>query len=170
MKLAFMFEAAEDVRVVRYDADEDAGGKVFAVCEDLTSDEIYVSRDSELLLVAFHLGVPIGCVWGKVSVYDDDEDYGHVFSVDVVVRHGQRGVLAGLKLGRAVIRMYFDLKEQYGGDLFMGCEVVNPKLAELLQRRFGFQHLDARGNWGEGEWSVSSPFLVFDGSQLSSRG
>jgi len=39
-----------------------------------------------------------------------------------------------------------------------------------LQRRFNFQHVDGAGNWGEGEWSMNSPFLVFDGSPVSSRG
>jgi len=169
MRLSFICESVSDVRVVYYSSDDDEDGLVYKACGDFTSDEIYVSRDSELLFVAFLGDKPVGCVWGKVSS-SDDESYGHVFSVDIVVAPMYRSFLIGPKLIKAAIGEYFSLKDAYDGDLFMGCEVVNGKLAEFLQRRFNFQHVDGAGNWGEGEWSMNSPFLVFDGSPVSSRG
>lgn len=172
MRLSFICESVGDVRVVHYGSidDEDVyGGLVYKTCSDFTSDEIYVSRDSDLLFVAFYGAKPVGCVWGKVSG-SDDESYNNVFSVDVVVAPRYRSLLIGPKLIRAAIDEYYSLKSDFDGDLFMGCEVVNHKLAEFLQRRYNFQHVDRAGNWGVGEWSVSSPFLVYDGSPVSSRG
>lgn len=171
MKLACIRESAADVKIRYYDAEEDQevyDGQIYKKCEDITSDEIYVSRDSELLYVAYYGNEPVGCLWGKVT-RSDDEDYEYVFSTDIVVAHQYRNLLIGPKLVKTAINEYESLRDQYDDSIFMGCEVVNHKLAEYLQRRHGFQHMDRHGNWGEGEWSINSPYLVYDGSPISSR-
>lgn len=171
MKLATLLETPDTIKITHYDADEDQtenDGQTYQACENLTKAEIYISRDSQLLYIATHNNTPIGCIWGKVTS-SDDEDYKNVFSVDIVVKNTHRHLMVGPKLIKAAINEYNDLKDQYDGDLFMGCEVVNQKLADYLQRRHNFQHMDRHGNWGQGEWSTHSPHLVYDGTPLTSR-
>jgi GNAT superfamily N-acetyltransferase len=180
MRLTIICESV-DAQILRYSNINDAGNHIIRACRDITSEDIYVSQDSTLLFVALLKNEPVGCVWGKIAEVADSAyakssgdvfyaGYSNALYLDVVVAHRYRGGLIGPALMRATVREYFKLKREYDGDLFLACEVVNPKLAGLLQRRYNFQPIDQKGNWGEGEWTIDTPFLVYDGSPISSRG
>lgn len=161
MKLTTITETEQEVQIYRYDPTTDRDKKVYKKCRDITSDEIWVSEESSLLFVSTYKTKPVGCLWGKVEK-SNIENYEYAFMVDVVVQDAFRNLNIGPKLIQAAKKEYDDLKKSYNNDIFIGAEITNPKLANILQKRYNFVPIDNRGNWGEGEWSLYTPFLVYD--------
>lgn len=145
----FLFESAGDVSIRYYDGERDA----LRICQQIASEEIYVSRDKDLLAYAVLDGRIIGCVFYSVSkipdewYYSDDEFevYGYkpdtmAFSFDVVVNSEHRGVNAGPLLIQAAMKEFKDMESEMPVVLLL--EVVNPKLAKYMMRKYGLRSIN----------------------------
>lgn len=162
MKLSTITETEQEIQIYRYNPTADSGNKIYEKCRDITSDEIWVSEKANLLFVSIYKTKPVGCLWGLIEK-SNIEKYEYAFMVDVVVQDSYRHLNIGPKLIQAAKKEYDSLQKSYGNDIFIGAEITNPKLANILQKRYNFVPIDNRGNWGEGEWSLYTPFLVYDG-------
>jgi hypothetical protein len=105
------------------------------------SSGIYISRNKDLMCVAKNGDEVIGAVWRSVSSdFDEDEqiDQG-IYDFDIVISKGYRNdVRIFLGLMKEIFDDYNDVKEQFDSMKFE-VTVVNPKLAEVLGKKYGFK-------------------------------
>lgn len=94
---------------------------------------IRIDRNKELIFIAIEDADVIGAVWYSVT----DEDLGQIFDFDVAVHPQYRSGRIGLELIEAAISEYHDLKSAYDM-LYIRVNVINPKLARVLERKYGF--------------------------------
>jgi len=86
-------------------------------------------RLSEILIDTVDSKV-IGAIW-----VSDDSDK---FSFDIAIDSGYQNMGLSSKLIKSAISEYEMQKEAYGDDFKMEVDVINPKLAQILQSKYGF--------------------------------
>ena len=174
MKLRAIIESIQDVTITAIDEEED--WELAEQAEQVARRcQIRISRDKRLLLIALAGDTVVGAVWAtfdqdqsyREPVWDGDEPRDepdvYCFDFDVVVDPQARATGAGMvssnigpKLIDAALVEYHQIAAMYGYEnTFIRVQVVNPKLARFLERRYGFE--------SSGGWSPSNPFMEFHG-------
>lgn len=156
MLLSTIYESIADVKIHYYDGE----GDVLKKCYQIASEEIYITRDKELLAYATLDGKIIGCVFDSLSRipdswYDDENNYDPntmAYSFDVVVSHKNRDVGAGPKLIQAAMQNFKNL--DIGSHVILLLEVVNPKLAKYMMRKYGLRSI----NYKTGEFNTNDKY------------
>lgn len=117
---------------------------------------IRLNRDKEITQIAEADGLVVGAL---ATNWYETEEYGfpvRVFDVDVAVRPDYRGPqLIGLNLIKRAIQQYEDEKyiwEEMGLKTMMKSWVINPRLIDILERRYGFE-IESEGGQGDKRWA-----------------
>lgn len=164
MRLRQIIESTlQDVAITAIDEEDD--WELAEQAEQVARrSDIRIARDKKLLLVALAGDTVVGAVWASFYESPDYEDEGvHCFDFDVAVDPEARATGVGMvssnigpKLIDAALREYRDLAAMYDYDkTYIRVQVINPKLARFLERRYGFET--------SGEWSRSNPYMEFHG-------
>lgn len=153
MKLSIISEDSQ-VSIMHHDQEDYETAQIL---DDIAFQSINISRNKELVLYAVKNGEPVGGVW--VDIYkdrdgDEDQEELWVYDFDVVVSHDARDSLIGPRLINAALEDYQDNKHSVPGDLYIKSQVINPKLAAFLEKRYGFRPV-------AGRWSPSSPYMTY---------
>ena len=80
----------------------------------------------------------IGAVWTS-NTYQDE------FSFDIAIDSGYQGMGLATKLINFALSEYEEMKDVHGDDYAIEVDVINPKLAEILSKKYGFHivsHID----------------------------
>ena len=153
MKLSVISEDSQ-VSIVHHDPDDyDIAQKL----DDIAFESINLTRNKELVLYAIKNGEPVGGVW--VEIYkeqdvDENDEEQWVYDFDVVVSHNARDSLVGPRLINAALEDYQNNKSAVPGYLYIKSQVINPKLAAFLEKRYGFKPV-------AGKWSPNSPYMTY---------
>lgn len=118
------------IRWFNYEAD-DAGEIADAAYSISEACEIYVSRRKKLSILAYNdEGALVGAVWLAIT--------SRYFDFDVCVHPAHRRSRHGLDLIEAAIAHFNKLRNCGNSNLVMSVFVVNPKLAEVLEKKYQF--------------------------------
>lgn len=148
MKLSLL---AESVKIIYYDPEnfDDSDLDPYDVADKAEliamNSGIRIMRNKELRFVALdnsYSDSVVGGLW--TEIYHDSDENAEVYNFDVVVDKEFRGHdRIGLKLINAALDDYRSLDVD---NKYIRVWVVNPKLARVLERKYGFKteadHLD----------------------------
>ena len=141
MRLRLLTESQGPCRIIRYnpdasDEDDDGYFGYLDQAADIADESgIRIDRNKDLafLAVTSDGGTVIGAVWHSLTQSDD----GMVYSFDIAVAERFRaGGYAGIKLISAAVAEYREIASDMPAQI--GLYVINPRLASVLEKRFGF--------------------------------
>jgi GNAT superfamily N-acetyltransferase len=151
---------------IRYFQGEDGEWELGEQADQIArASGIRIGSNKDLTLLALSGDNVLGAVW---SAFERDHDASenhnadiYRYDFDVAVRPDARGTglttaRVGPRLIDAALRDYRDRRHDVDG-AYIRVWVVNPKLAQWLQDRYGFE-TEGRG------WSQDTPHLVYYGS------
>jgi len=133
--LAYSDDYNEDFE--EYDLDE---YEVYERAHEIAKNGgVTILRDKHLISVLVDLEEKkvIGALW-----VSQDHDK---FSFDIALDSGYQNMGLSSNLIKAAISEYEMQKEMYGDDLKMEVDVINPKLAQILQSKYGFHKVGDLG-------------------------
>jgi len=143
------------IEILAYDSEgfeQDYDPNIAADQAEMAASEsgINILRNKELAFIAVNQrGDVVGAIW-KALYHDDDQD-AEVYDFDVAVHPEARGQdMVGIRLINAALddfeSMRFDFPRSY-----VSLHVINSRLADVLERRYGFEveaEYPSEGNFG----------------------
>jgi hypothetical protein len=159
MRLSVISEFINNLRIQHVDNESDCWADADAIARE---SGLYVTRSKELTFVALDDAEEVvGAVWVSIC---PDQDERLVYDFDVAVRERNRNPTdkVGLKLIDAAINDFKSQRSMYDGDMYIQVQVVNHRLARVLQR-YGFEII-------EGSIGATGPvYMVYGVPQTAMR-
>jgi ribosomal protein S18 acetylase RimI-like enzyme len=152
MRLSYiLYESiAQHIRVVPAEYSDEAfydsdGYSIWEQAFAIASNSgIHIASNKELAFVAMDDATVVGGVW-SARYHDEDQD-AEVYDFDMAVDKNYRNQVGiFLKLMNAALGEYRDLLE-YNPRTYIRVWVVNPRLIDVLERRYGFELESRHGN------------------------
>lgn len=130
-----------------YDEFETYPEDVDAAYNIAKSQGIRISSNKEIKFIAKNGSKVVGAVWA--SVYPDDSYDQEIYIYDFDIATDRRTPGVFLQLMDDVLRDFRDISALYDEPTIIRSWVVNPRLADVLERKYGFEVESDHGSGGK---------------------